>query len=128
MTTKLLNQEAARNIFTKGQAYDFFKKDGVHYTCTALMKEVNAQRSAIANLLVSKGSKCWSEVLTYCPEGEKMMKNANKELLEGKRISGAEMPAVDPDQAARMVEKAERQIANNKMAEKMAVNNQTFTR
>ena len=122
MTTKLLNQEAARNIFTKGQAYDFFKKDGVHYTCTALMKEVNAQRSAIANLLVSKGSKCWSEVLTYCPEGEKMMKNANKELLEGKRIS------VDPDQAARMVEKAERQIANNKMAEKMAVNNQTITR
>lgn len=57
-----------------------------------------------------------------------MMKNANKELLEGKRISGAEMPAVDPDQAARMVEKAERQIANNKMAEKMAVNNQTITR
>ena len=56
------------------------------------------------------------------------MKNANKELLEGRRISGAEMPAVDPNLAARMVEKAERQIANNKMAEKMAVNNQTITR
>ena len=92
------------------------------------MEKANAQRSAIANLLVSKGSKCWSEVLTYCPEGEKMMKNANKELLEGKRISGAEMPAVDQNLAARMVEKAERQIANNKMAEKMAVNNQTITR
>lgn len=125
----LLNPKAAYNVFNHGkEAHDFFKNGGANYISTASMEEANAQRSVIANLLVSKGSKCWSEVLTYCPEGEKMMKNANKELLEGKRISGAEMPAVDPDQAARMVEKAERQIANNKMAEKMAVNNQTITR
>lgn len=128
MTTKLLNQETAPKVFGQGQAYYFLKEGGVHYTSVGSMEKANAQRSAIANLLVSKGSKCWSEVLTYCPEGEKMMKNANKELLEGKRISGAEMPAVDQNLAARMVEKAERQIANNKMAEKMAVNNQTITR
>ncbi len=128
MTTKLLNQETAPKVFRQGQAYYFLKEGGVRYTSVGSMEKANAQRSAIANLLVSKGSKCWSEVLTYCPEGEKMMKNANKELLEGKRISGAEMPAVDQNLAARMVEKAERQIANNKMAEKMAVNNQTITR
>ncbi len=126
---KLLNPNAARNIFNHGkEAHGFFKNGGANYISAASMEAADAQRSAIANLLAGKGSKCWSETLTYCPEGKKMMKNADRELLEGKRISGAEMPAVDPDQAARMVEKAERQIANNKMAEKMDVNNQTITR
>ena len=84
------------------------------------MEAADAQRSAIANLLAGKGSKCWSETLTYCPEGEKMMKNADRELLEGKRISGAEMSAVSADQAARMVENAERQIENNNRAMQMS--------
>lgn len=49
-----------------------------------------------------------------------MMKNANKELLEGKRISGAEMSTVSADQAAEMVKKAERQIENNNRAIQMS--------
>lgn len=118
---KLLNPNAARNIFNHGkEAHGFFKKGGANYISAASVEAANAQRSAIANLLASKGSKCWSEMLTYCPEGEKMMKNANKELLEGKHISGAEMSVVSADQAAKMVEKAEQQIENNNRAMQMS--------
>lgn len=120
MEEKLLTPDIARNVFNNGkEAPDFLRKRGTHIISTASVEAANAQRSAIANLLASKGSKCWSEALTYCPEGEKMMKNANKELLEGKRISGAEMSTVSADQAAEMVKKAERQIENNNRAIQM---------
>lgn len=56
MTTKLLNQEAARNIFTKGQAYDFFKKDGVHYTSVGSMDPTNPNAQALTNVAASKGA------------------------------------------------------------------------
>ena len=127
---KLLTPEAARNVFSPlhKEEHGLQKKGGMSYISSASMEEADAQRSAVASLLAAKGNKCWSEMLTYCPEGELMMKNANKELLSGNRIAGAEMIAVSPELAGKMVEKAEQQIANNKMMEKMAINNQAITR
>ncbi len=117
---KLLTAEAARNVFKNGSSRDFLKHGGASYISAAGLEQTDAQRSAIANLLAAKGNKCWSEMLTYYPEGEKMMKNANKELLEGKSIAGAEMTKVEPDQAAKMIAKAEQQIENNKQALKLS--------
>lgn len=129
--TKLLNPNAARNIFNHGkEAHGFFKNRGANYISAGSMEFAAPNAQALTNGAVRNGATLLMAGTEYdnAPKAQEMMKNADRELLKGKRISGAEMPAVDPDQAARMVEKAERQIANNKMAEKMAVNNQTITR
>ena len=66
--------------------------------------------------MVAKGAKNWSGEMTHCPEGEKMMKSANKELLEGKSIAGAEMTKVEPDQAAKWLPKPNSKLKNNQQA------------
>ena len=64
MEEKLLTPDIARNVFNNGkEAPDFLRKRGTHIISTASVEAANAQRSAIANLLASKGSKCWSEAL-----------------------------------------------------------------
>lgn len=128
---KLLNPNAARNIFNHGkEAHGFFKNGGANYISAASMNFADPNAQALTNVAASKGATLFMAGAEYgnAPKAEEMMKNADRELLKGERISGAEMSAVDPDQAVRMVEKAEQQITNNKMAEKMAVNNQTITR
>ena len=117
---KLLTAEAARNVFKNRSSRDFLKHGGASYISAARLEQVSPQHFAVASLMVAKGAKNWSGEMTHCPEGEKMMKSANKELLEGKSIAGAEMTKVEPDQAAKMVAKAEQQIENNQQALKLS--------
>lgn len=117
---KLLTAEAARNVFKNGSSRDFLKHGGASYISAAGLERVNPGHFAVASLAAAKGDKNWSGEMTHCPEGERMMKSANKELLEGKSIAGAEMTKIEADQAAKMVAKAEQQIENNQQALKLS--------
>ncbi len=127
---KLLTPEAARNVFKNGMSHDFFKKGGANYVSIGSMDFADSHAQALTNgaaangaTLLAAGREC-----DRIANGEEMMKEANRELLAGNRIAGAEMTRVSPELAERMLENAERQIDNNKMAEKMAINNQAATR
>lgn len=114
---KLLNPTAARNVFGHSQtARNFMKMGGVNYISTGSVKDTDANAFAIAGLEEAKGSKHWAAELAHCANGAEIMRNANKELLGGEKISSAEMAVVNPEQALAIVEKAEQQIENNQLA------------
>ncbi len=113
---KLLKPTAARNVFSHGQAaHGFFKNGGANYISAGSMDLADPNAKAPTNGAVANGATLLTAGAEYnnAPNAAQMMKNADRELLEGKHLSGAEMLKVSTDQAAKMVEKAEQQIENN---------------
>ena len=126
--TKLLNREAANNVFSNGPlAHDFMKKGGAAYISTADTTPVNPTYLFHLAKAEANGLPHHSGNMEVVHNAEQMIKNANNELLNGKHISEAGMTQVDGDTARRMVEGAEKQIANNSLAEILTQrNNHTY--
>lgn len=111
---KLMNPKAAANIFNKSvEAHDFLKIGGAKYISAADMTANNPQYGFHLSKGISKGMSHSSGEMTVAGNAEQMMKNADKELLSGKLLSAAELAEIDADIALGMVEKAEKQTANN---------------
>lgn len=115
---KLLNPNAARNVFNNGEeAHDFFKNGGANYISAGSMDFTNPNAQALTNGAVSNGATLLMAGVKYdyAQEAEKMIKSSNKELMTGKVLSHGEM--IDYSAwGEKMVEKAEQQIENNNRA------------
>lgn len=128
---KLLTPTAARNVFSHGnEAHAFFKNGGANYIGTGSMNFANPNAQALTNGAAANGATLLMAGMGYdnAPKAAEMMKNADRELLEGKHIAGAEMVAVSAEQAAKMVEKAEQQTESNNLAIEMAIKKNGITR
>lgn len=131
---KLLNPNAARNVFNNGkEAHSFLTnggKGGTHIISAGSMDFTNSNALALTNGAVLGGANIFmaGKEFTPAPNAAQMMKYADKELLTGKHIAGAEISDISPDLATDIVFAAEQQIKNNKIAEKMITNNQTIDR
>ena len=118
---KLMNPKAAENVFSNSAiAHGFLKNGGAKYISAADMTANNPQRGFYLSKGISKGMPHCSGEMTVAGNAEQMMKNADKELLSGKLLSAAELAEIDADIALGMVEKAEKQTANNNINTNLA--------
>lgn len=106
--TILNPNNAAKVLGHNGDTRAFVAKGDAHYLTTGSVEEVNSHAPAYANFLAANGAKHWAGELQNEPNGIQMMKNANKELLTGKRLVQGNMTPFDPEKAAEMVKNAEK--------------------
>lgn len=104
----ILNPNNAAKVLGHGDTRAFMAKGNAHYLSNGSVQETNAQAFAIANLMAAESAKHWAGELQDEPNGAKIMKNANQELLSGKILAQGNITTFDSEKAAEMVKKAER--------------------
>lgn len=123
-----MDRNTANNVFkNSGIAHDFLKNGGAKYISAAGTTRVNPELSFYAAKAQTQGLPCHSGKAEFSKNGSQIMKNANKELMSGNRLSEAELSNIDADIAQKMVENAEKQIANNKVTEMLAQKKSALT-
>lgn len=111
---KLLTPNRAKNVFSAQGSHDFFAKGGAAYVSNASLQAADAQKSFIANKLISNGAKNWAGELTFDADGYEKIKAADKQMLSAKSISDGEKESVDPLWAKDIAMKADKEFAANK--------------
>ena len=118
---KLMNPKAAENVFSNSKiAHGFLKNGGAKYISAASREAVNPDHVFYVSKGITMGMPHNYGENKPTDKGVQMMESANKELMEGQLISSAEMHEVNAEVALRIVEKAEKQTANNNTNSNMA--------
>lgn len=111
---KLMNPKAAENVFNNSKiAHGFLKNGGAKYISAADMSAINPEYGFYLSKGILMKMPHNSGEMEIAHNADQMMKNADKELLSGKLLSAAELAEIDANIALGMVEKAEKQSANN---------------
>lgn len=104
-----LTKENTGKVFGQGEARKFFTTGGTSILATQNVKAARADKSYVANKVLSNGGKSWGGELQRADESKSFV--ANKAISKNQYLGGGEMSYVAPEKALEIVNTAEAQQA-----------------
>lgn len=104
-----LTKENTGKVFGQGEARKFFTAGGASILATQNVKAARADKSYIANKVLSNGGKSWGGELMRADEGKSLI--TNKAISKNQYLGGGEMSYVAPEKALEVVNTVEAQQA-----------------